>query len=624
MRGSSHVGRGAGRRLPAASPPAPSFVGERWARHEATKQRSDLAPHVPAGAGRRGARAALPRVAGAATRVRRRRRRRPSASSCSSRSARSWSRSGTRRFTGNGYALKDSKYTGSKADGTTLLTQKLVPGKNYTWAPLTDFQTRPASPASSGPALNPFLAKLTLIRGLDFLPSVNHNYGGLLGNFSSCTTATPCDADSSADVPDHRSGAGVLVEVLSERAGAALPAHLAGRRSTRCRTRTSAMQGGAGPAAEGAHQPAGRVQRRVRRRSTGGGGDAAAADARQAARRSRATSEYTRLQAEHAAVRRRTSRRSTSYVTLVSRAAGEADADRHADDVVHARRWRPASMANNSGTDPTDITHASGTCSSTSSTAALMCDRTRIITIGVHKALGPGPDSANTTLVGHYHSEDASGGTWHGLAHDWCERELAPHAEGDQRLDRRARCSPSCWRSWTSPRWAAPPTSTTRSSTGATSSASTTSRYSVPCLLAGSAGGFIKPGRYLDYIDWDGHAYFSQEDGNVIKGIPHNQFLVTALQAMGLAARRLRERRQGRLRLDQHQRPRRPTLWATDYDLATVGQILPGIRPLARLTAPARADRARRRHRTCSRRVRGLCKSACRTARKRSAGRPRR
>jgi hypothetical protein len=54
-------------------------------------------------------------------------------------------------------------------------------------------------------------------------------------------------------------------------------------------------------------------------------------------------------------------------------------------------------------------------------------------------------------------------------------------------------------------------------------------------VLAGSAGGFIKPGRYLDYIDWDGRAYFAQENGNVIKGIPHNQFLVTALQAMGLS-----------------------------------------------------------------------------------------
>ena len=215
----------------------------------------------------------------------------------------------------------------------------------------------------------------------------------------------------------------------------------------------------------------------------------------------------------------------------------------------------PASMANNTGLD-TDRHHArSGTCSSTSSTAALMCDRTRIITIGVHKALGPGPDSTNTTLVGHYHSEDASGGTWHGLAHDWSNANSRRMLEGHQRLDRRARCSRSCSRSSTSPRRAAAPTSTTRSSTGATSSASTTSRYSVPCLLAGSAGGFIKPGRYLDYIDWDGRAYFAQEDGNVIKGIPHNQFLVTALQAMGLAPADYETRRQGRLRLDQRQRP---------------------------------------------------------------------
>jgi hypothetical protein len=105
------------------------------------------------------------------------------------------------RFTGNGYQLKDSKYSGSKADGTTLLTQKLVSGKNYTWAPLTDFQTTSGISGILGPALNPFLPKLTLIRGLDFLPAVNHNYGGLLGNFSSCTAATPCDADSLTDVP---------------------------------------------------------------------------------------------------------------------------------------------------------------------------------------------------------------------------------------------------------------------------------------------------------------------------------------------------------------------------------------------------------------------------------------
>ena len=123
------------------------------------------------GRGRRGARAAVPRVAAAAARPPARPRRRPSGSSCSSRSARSWSRSGTRASPATATSCKDSKYSGSsKADGTTLLTQKLVSGKNYTWAPLADFQTATGISGILGPALNPFLSKLTLIRGLDFLP----------------------------------------------------------------------------------------------------------------------------------------------------------------------------------------------------------------------------------------------------------------------------------------------------------------------------------------------------------------------------------------------------------------------------------------------------------------------
>src|SRR3954468_4916269 len=104
-------------------------------------------------------------------------------------------------FTGNGYALKNSKDKDSRGDGTTLLNQKLVSGAGYTFAPLADFKTDQGISRILGPKLNPFLDKLTLIRGLDFLPSVNHNFGGLLGNFSSCTAATPCAADALPDIP---------------------------------------------------------------------------------------------------------------------------------------------------------------------------------------------------------------------------------------------------------------------------------------------------------------------------------------------------------------------------------------------------------------------------------------
>ena len=121
--------------------------------------------------------------------------------------------------------------------------------------------------------------------------------------------------------------------------------------------------------------------------------------------------------------------------------------------------------------------------------------------------------------------------------------------------------------------------------------------YSVPCMLAGGAGGFIKPGRYIDYIDWDGRAYFSQENGNVIKGIPHNQFLVTALQAMGLAPADYEtggKAGYGSTSVNS----RTSDTWAVDYDLSTVGQILPGIQRLSNPTRePARRRRGPRRAR---------------------------
>lgn len=234
----------------------------------------------------------------------------------------------------------------------------------------------------------------------------------------------------------------------------------------------------------------------------------------------------------------------------------------------------PTSMANNTGLDVKDITTKWDLFLDVVA-AAIMCDRTRVITIGVHKALGPGPDSANTTLVGHYHSEDASGGTWHGLAHDWdnanSRRMLrginnwiagnvfakllakldVPEAGGSTYLDN----SLVYW---------------------GNELGFNHIGYSVPCLLAGGAGGFIKPGRYLDYIDWDGKAYFAQENGNVIKGIPHNQFLVTALQAMGLSPADYERGGQpgyGSTSVSG----RSADTWAVDYDLSTVGQPLPGI-----------------------------------------------
>ncbi len=470
-------------------------------------------------------------------------------------------------FTGNGYALKNSKYSGSKADSTTLLTQKLVSGKNYTWAPLRDFKTDTGISGILGPSLNPFLDKLTLIRGLDFLPSVNHNYGGLLGNFSSCTAATPCDADSLSDVPTIDQ-----VMAYSSKFYQSTPGlhslHISQGVTDSMSYTNLGMVSGAVQQVKARTNPLDAFNDVF---GTGAPSSGAPSPDRDKLLIDRVYQDYVKLKKSPrlSAVDKQLL---DQYTTLIAELEAKLTS---APTMACTPPATPQSLANNTGLDSKDITTKWNLFLDVVA-AAIMCDRTRLITIGVHKALGPGPDSTDPKLVGFYHSEDASGGTWHGLAHDfgnensrrmlkginqWIAAEVfaklltkldVPEANGTTYLDN----SLVYW----------------GNELGFNHIA-----YSVPCLLAGSAGGFIKPGRYLDYIDWDGRSYFSQEDGNVIKGIPHNQFLVTALQAMGLSpADYERDGKAGYGSTSVNGRS--SDTWPVDYDLSTVGQVLPGIR----------------------------------------------
>jgi hypothetical protein len=470
-------------------------------------------------------------------------------------------------FSGNGYALKSSKYKDSKSDGTTLLTQKLAGGP-YTWAPLQDLKTDKGISGILGAKLNPFLDKLTLIRGLDFLPSVNHNFGGLLGNFSSCTKATPCDADALAAVPTidqvmayspkfYQSTPGLRSLHVSQGVGDAMSysdGGKAGGAVAQLKTRTNPRDVFndlfAGVMDTGTPMPSGPDP------------DALLVD--KVVEQYRALKASTRLSAEDKA-------KLEAHVDLLAEVEAKLSTTTKLSCVKPAD---PGALDNNSGTDPTDILKKWDLFLDLV-VAAIACDRTRVVTIGVHKALGPGPDPADTKLIGHYHSEDASGGTWHGLAHDfgnensrrmlaginnWIAQEL--FAKLLTKLDV-AENGGSTLLDNSLVYWG--------NELGFNHIA-----YSVPCLLAGSAGGFIKPGRYLDYIDWDGRAYFSQEDGNVIKGIPHNRFLVTALQAMGLSpADYERDGKAGYGSTSTNGRA--ANAWPTEYDLSSIGQILPGI-----------------------------------------------
>lgn len=479
-------------------------------------------------------------------------------------------------FEGNGYVLKDEVYSGSKADGTTLLTEPLAGGP-YTWAPLSDLQTDRGISAIIGPKLNPFSSKLTLIRGLDFLPSVNHNYGGLLGNYASCTAATPCDADSLESVP-------TIDQVLaySPKVYEGTPAQRAMHISQGVVDSMSYSDYGRGGDVE---QQQARTNPRDAFNDLFAGFDATPAEPgseptapnRDALLVDRVIEQYRTLSSSprlSAADKDKLDQHVNLLAELESKLGGGSGGSGGAT-LSCAPPVEPESLENNSRTDPSDIKTKWDLFLDVIA-AAIACDRTRIFTIGVHKALGPGPDPDDSTLVGHYHSEDASGGTWHGLAHDWDNENSRRQLEGIN--------------SWIANELFAKLLEKLDVQENGDSTILDNSlvywgnelgfnhiAYSVPCLLAGSAGGFIQTGRYLDYIDWDGRSYFSQEDGNVIRGIPHNRFLVTVLQAMGLSPEdyeRNGEPGYGSTSVNG----RDPELWPTDWDLSQVGEILPGIR----------------------------------------------
>ncbi len=473
------------------------------------------------------------------------------------------------RFEGNGYVLKNARYDGSKADGTTLLTEPIVSGQPYTQAPLTDFQTSSGISGILGEKLNPYLPKMNLIRGLDFLPEVNHNYGGLLGNFASCTNATPCTADGLDAVP-------TIDQVLaySSKFYPQVPVARYLHLSQGVSDSMSYTDRGTGGAVEqlkartnpldafndlfgGATAPV-----------DSGGGESSAGNERDALLVDRVMDQYRSL--------KQSSRLSAAdrvkldqYVNLMAELQAKLSVRPTLSCTAPAE---PESLGNNENTDASDIVRKWDIMLDLVQ-AGLMCDRTRIVTLAVHKALGPGPDPADTTLTGHYHSENAAGGTWHGLAHDWGNENSRRMLAGINR--------------WVAGEFFAKLLEKLDVAEGESTMLDNSFvywgnelgfnhlAYSVPCLTAGSAGGAITTGRYLDYIDWEGHAYFSQEDGNVIRGIPHNQFLVSVLQAMGLSPEDYERNGQPGYGSTDTQ-TKDPNLWATDYDLDRVGEPLPG------------------------------------------------
>jgi hypothetical protein len=209
--------------------------------------------------------------------------------------------------------------------------------------------------------------------------------------------------------------------------------------------------------------------------------------------------------------------------------------------------------------------------------AAIRCDLTRIVTLDVYKAIG----MSGGQEAGFEHSCASCQGSpnptdWHRAAHDW-----------DQ-MDQRAKVVSI--NEWISRENFLPILEKLDVDQGDGTTYLDSSavlwgnelgmnhlNYSVPTVIAGSAGGYLKTGRYIDYIDWNRPAKFSQHNGMVIEGVPYNRLMVTLLQAFGLAPADY-EVNPGKGYADISTTGKPSDAFAVDYDFAEIGKILPDIK----------------------------------------------
>ncbi|MDX2051180.1 MAG: DUF1552 domain-containing protein [Polyangiaceae bacterium] len=480
-----------------------------------------------------------------------------------------------------GYTLRDygaDEVGGGngKRDGTLALSQKLressgkhSDNKEYfgTYAPLTDF-ANPGISKILGPALNPFLSKLLLLRGLDFMPMTNHNDGGILGNYKG--GSIDGGAAAMEEFP-------TIDQVLAYNSGF-YPQTPSGGRSLhlspgRANTFSYTHQGNlTGPVTQVTADIDPKVVfDRLFANLVPPGGTPPPVD----------PNKYLvdRVVADYASLKQNP-RLSMADQQTVERHIGflaelQARLNATPSTVACTRPNAPASSTLQ-GTDPAEITRVFESMTDLIA-AAVQCDLTRIFTLDVYKAVG----QVNGADQGFEHSCASCQGNpnptdWHRAAHDWdqipqrdkvvslnewmtrkifvrlLEKLDVPEADGKTYLDN----SLVLWGNELGMNHLS---------------------YSVPTLMAGSLGGHFETGRYIDYIDWDRSDKFSQHNGMVIEGVPYNRLFISILQAFGLAPSDY-ERQPGVGYGETRTLGKPADAFAVDYDPSQIARPLPALR----------------------------------------------
>ena len=470
------------------------------------------------------------------------------------------------RFSGNGYRVRPFNPNDGKADGTTLLSRRFDEasgrhrdGRHYfaRFAPLRELAAGGSLSAILGPSLNPYLDQLLLIRGLDFMPDTSHNDGGMLGNYAASDLRyRNVDAWPTIDQTLAFSRRIYPHTPLGPRS-----LHLSLSHRNTCAFTDNGVRGGPVIQMQAHTDP-----RTAFREVFGSLSAEERAERKKLVDRVledyRTTRKDPRLSARDRLALER-------HVALLSELEDRLTAQ-------PARQCRaPAAPASGDlrGVEVDAIARTTAQMLDLA-VAAIRCDLTRVVTFDVWKAIGrrAGPDGSD---LGFAHSSAKDARDWHERAHEfgrkdaddqvraineWIAGEVFARVlaglseeeeDGETYLDR----SLVFW---------------------GNELGMNHMNYSVPALLAGRAGGKLKTGNYVDYIDWDQPLKGTQEHAPVIEGVPHNRLLVSLLRAFGL-------------RPSDYERPGQPGYGsykttgktepehALDYDVTRHGQPLPGL-----------------------------------------------
>jgi len=468
-------------------------------------------------------------------------------------------------WTPPGYQLRDTMYGGARADGTTALNTTM-PGSTAKWAPLADFagaDLTTVMPAS----LQPFHSKMLLLRGIDYLQGTSHGNGMMLGNYANCASGGEFSSRGLGAMP-------TIDQVLaySDRFYEAQP-----------RTRSIVLATGSPSSLSDtdygiAGGPIENIPAYLEPHDLWEDlfGDFMDPDMpMEHPNRKLVNAVYE----DYARLRQNSRLSADDRLALDRHMTFLDDIERELAMGLGAGCVKPAEPPMYGVGYPwqevssvTDFETWVGLLVDIA-VAAIRCDMTRIVTFQAQMGI----TDATGSKVNSYHNSDDVAGDWHDFAHD----AVAEATDHDHIVSLNRWVITAVYQRFLEQLDVEEIDGQTYLDNSLVYFGSELAMdhyvIGMPTILAGSAGGALQTGHYVDFSQLDGdYANPILPWGVLIPGVPHNRLLVTILQAMGLSPEDYE--RDGRPGYGHNDMFLGPYNWPADaYAMDEIGSPLPGI-----------------------------------------------